>query len=140
ALINEQWDADLGTIRVRMALYTGITETREGDYFGQPLNRVARLLSAGHGGQILLSLSSQELVRDALPEGVELRDMGERRLKDLIRPERVFQVVTADLPSEFPPLKTLDARPNNLPRQATALIGRWREGADLLTIMLCWDE
>jgi predicted ATPase len=112
-----------------MALHTGTAEEWDGDYFGPPVNRVARLLSAGHGGQTLLSLSTYELVRDHLPTGVELRDMGERRLKDLIRPERVFQVVAADLPSEFPPLKTLDARPNNLPAQPNPLIGREREVA-----------
>src|SRR5207249_12198064 len=87
--------------------HTGAVQARDGDYFGPPLNRVARLLSAGHGGQTLCSLATVELVRDALPAGVELRDMGERRLKDLIRPERVYQVVAPGLPASFPPLKTL---------------------------------
>jgi class 3 adenylate cyclase len=68
-------------------------QQRDDDYFGQPLNRVARLCSAGHGGQVLLSNAAQELVRDALPKGIELRDLGEHRLKDLIRPERIFQLV-----------------------------------------------
>lgn len=114
-------------LRVRMAIHTGAAETRDGDYFGPPLNRVARLLAAGHGGQTLLSLAAQELVRDQLPSGVMLRDLGERRLKDLIRPERVFQVVVPDLPSVFPPLRTLDARTTNLPVQPTPLIGREQE-------------
>lgn len=126
ALFAESW-GEVGSIRVRMALHTGAAEERDGDYFGQPLNRVARLLSAGHGGQTLLSLASQELVRDHLPPGAELRDLGERRLKDLIRPERVFQLIIPDLPAEFAPLKTLDYRPNNLPAQATPFIGRERE-------------
>ena len=81
-------------------------------------------MAAGHGGQILLSLATEELVRDHLPAAIALRDMGERRLKDLIRPERVFQVIAPDLPADFPPLKTLDARPNNLPAQTTPFIGR----------------
>jgi predicted ATPase/class 3 adenylate cyclase len=126
ALQREDW-GEIGELRVRMALHTGAVEARAGDYFGPPLNRVARLLSAGHGGQTLLSLATQELVRDQLPAGVELRDLGERRLKDLIRPERVFQLLAPDLPASFPLLKTLDARANNLPAQPTPLIGRERE-------------
>jgi predicted ATPase len=110
-----------------MALHTGTTHERDGDYFGPPVNRVARLLSAGHGGQILLSSSTQELVRDHLPPETHLRDLGERRLKDLSRPERIFQLTAPDLPSEFPPLKTLETHTNNLPLQATPLIGRERE-------------
>src|SRR3990172_5109719 len=70
----ETWDSAIGTIRVRMALHTGSAEERDGDYFGQPLNRVARLLSAGHGGQTLLSLATQELVRDQLPSKVTMLD------------------------------------------------------------------
>src|SRR5919112_1913823 len=123
ALLHEEW-AETGPLRVRMALHTGAAEERDGDYFGPPLNRVARFLSAGHGGQVLLSLPTQELVRDQLPAGTSLRDLGEVRLKDLFRPERVFQLVLPDLPSEFPPLRTLDAYRNNLPLQRTPLIGR----------------
>jgi predicted ATPase len=85
------------------------------------------LLSAGHGGQVLLSSSTQELVRDHLPAATHLRDLGERRLKDLSRPERIFQLTAPDLPSEFPPLRTLATYTNNLPLQATPLIGRERE-------------
>jgi hypothetical protein len=84
-------------------------------------------MAAAHGGQILLSLATEELVRDHLPAEIALRDMGERRLKDLIRPERVFQLIAPDLPADFPPLKTLDARPNNLPAQTTPFIGREHE-------------
>jgi len=126
ALLSEEWEKT-GPLRVRMALHTGSADERGGDYFGPPLNRVARLLSAGHGGQVLLSSATQELVRDALPEGTKLRDLGKRRLKDLFRPERVFQAVTPGIPSSFPPLKTLDARINNLPAQPTPLVGRERE-------------
>lgn len=103
-LFAEEWPEEIGTLRVRMALHSGAAEERDGDYFGPPVNQVARLLSAGHGDQDLLSLAAQELVRDDLPEGTSLRDLGERRLKDLLRPERVFQAVVADLPQSFPPL------------------------------------
>jgi predicted ATPase/class 3 adenylate cyclase len=127
ALHDEPWDPAIGEIRVRMALQTGAAETRDGDYFGQPLNRVARLLSAGHGGQVLLALPTAELVRDALPDDASLLDLGEHRLKDLARQERVFQLLAAGLPAEFPPLRTLDRRPNNLPLQATPLVGRERD-------------
>ena len=126
ALLSEGQEKT-GPLRVRMALHTGSADERGGDYFGAPVNRVARLLSAGHGGQILLSSATKELVRDALPEGASLRDLGERRLKDLFRPERVFQLIAPELPTSFPPLKTLDARTNNLPAQPTPLVGRESE-------------
>ena len=109
ALCTEAWE-EIGALRVRIALHTGAAELRDGDYFGPPLNRVARLLVAGHGGQILLSLATQELVRDHLPPGTLLRDLGEHHLKDLIQPEQIFQLVTTDLPSDFPPLRTGAAR------------------------------
>jgi class 3 adenylate cyclase len=76
-----------------MALHTGAAEERGGDYLGPPLNRIARLLDAGHGGQILLSQTTADLVRDALPEAVHLRDLGAHRLKDLHQPEHLFQLV-----------------------------------------------
>jgi predicted ATPase/class 3 adenylate cyclase len=126
ALAREPWPTAT-PIRVRMALHTGTAEMRGNDFFGPPLNRVARLLSAGYGGQVLLSQATQELIRDDLPTGATLRDMGERRLKDLIRPERVYQLVASDLADEFPPLKTLDARAHNLPQQLTSFVGRERE-------------
>jgi len=127
ALETEPWVDEIAPLRVRMALHTGAIEVKGGDYVGPSLNRMSRLLSAAYGGQTLLSLASEQLVCDNLPPGVILRDLGEHRLKDLIRPEHIFQVIVPDLPSDFPPLKTLDNRPNNLPRQATALIGRERE-------------
>src|SRR5215204_1382929 len=126
ALFAAEWN-ESEPLRVRIALHTGAAEERDGDYFGPPLNRVARLLSAAHGGQVLLSLLTQELVRDQLPSEVGLRDLGEKHLKDLFRPERVFQLLAPDLLSEFPPLRTLDAHGNNLPVQPTPLVGRERE-------------
>jgi predicted ATPase/class 3 adenylate cyclase len=134
ALLHETWDLT-GPMRVRMALHTGAAEERDGDYFGPSLNRVARLLSAGHGGQILLSLATWELVRDRLPDESGLRDLGERRLKDLSRPEHVFQIIASGLRSEFPPLKTLDIRRNNLPAQPTPLVGRERELEEVLALL-----
>jgi len=135
ALAAAAWDPAIGALRVRMGLHTGAAEERDGDYFGPAVNRVARLMSAGHGGQILLSQATQELVRDTLPAGVTLRDLGRHRLKDLIHPEEIFQVVAADLPADFAALKTLDSRPHNLPRQTTALIGREQEVAAVRALL-----
>ncbi len=115
---------------------TGEAEAREGDYFGPALNRAARLMSIAYGGQILLSGAAAEMVRDHLPEGAALRDLGEHRLKDLVRPERVFQLLGPGLPDDFPALRSLNALPNNLPVQLTSFIGREQEMAevkDLLT-------
>ncbi len=129
ALCAEPWEGitERG-VRVRMALHTGPAEQRANDYFGPTLNRVARFLSAGHGGQILLSQASADLVQPALPPGAALRDLGERRLKDLARPERIFQIVYPQaLPDDFPPLRSLEAFVHNLPVQATRFIGRERE-------------
>ena len=112
-------------------MHTGAAEERDGDYYGPPLNRAARLMSAGHGGQMLLSEVAAGLVRDTLPDGVDLLDLGRHRLKDLSEPEHVFQVVASDLPSDFPALASLDARPNSLPTHPTALLGRVRELAEV---------
>src|SRR4051812_14346022 len=114
------WE-EVGGLRVRMALHTGAAEERDGDYYGPPLNRAARLMSAGHGGQILLSQTTYDLVRDTPPEGISLLDLGEHRLKDLTRPERIYQVVAPSLPGEFAPLQTLEGRAHNLPIHPTAL-------------------
>jgi predicted ATPase/class 3 adenylate cyclase len=127
ALNTEPWPPQIGSLRVRMALHTGTGEVRDADYVGPPLNRVARLLSAGHGGQTLLSQAAYDLARVTLSPGVALRDLGEHRLKDLQQPEHIFQLVTPDLPSDFPPLNVLDKRPNNLPIQRRELVGREKE-------------
>jgi predicted ATPase/class 3 adenylate cyclase len=126
ALRSEPW-AETGPLRARMALATGTAEQREGDYFGPALNRVARLLAAGHGGQILLSQATQQWVCQQLPTGAALRDLGLHRLKDLIQPEQIFQVLHPDLPQAFPPLLTLELRPHHLPVQPTPLVGRETE-------------
>jgi predicted ATPase/class 3 adenylate cyclase len=125
----------LGKLPVRMALHTGTVEPRTGDYYGLPLNRTARLLRAGHGGQILLSQATYELVRDELPEGVALRDLGEHRLKDLQRPEQVYQLLHPELPAGFPPLRSLEVRSRHLPVQLTSFIGREREMNELKRLL-----
>ncbi len=130
AILAEWWSAGL-QLRVRMALHTATVEVRGDDYFGRALNRLSRLLSAGHGGQVLLSPAVHALVQDHLPPQAWLRDLGEHRLKDLTKPERIFQLVAPGLPADFPPLHTLDLRPNNLPAQPNPLIGREEEVGEL---------
>jgi class 3 adenylate cyclase/tetratricopeptide (TPR) repeat protein len=106
ALAHEPW-GPIGALRARMAVHTGEAEERDNDYFGQTLNRVARLLSAGHGNQILLSEPTEQLVRAALPDKTYLRDRGKHRLKDLSRPEHVHQLVAPDLPLNMERLKSV---------------------------------
>ena len=119
----EDWSAVDG-LKVRMAIHTGHTDERDGDYFGPAVNRVARLLAIGHGGQVLVSGASADLSQGELPPRAALRDLGEHRLKDLTHPEQVYQLVAPGLASEFPPLRSLEALPNNLPLQITSFVGR----------------
>jgi predicted ATPase/class 3 adenylate cyclase len=132
ALRDEPW-GEISLLKVRMAVHTGPAEVKAGDYTsgeygsGLTLSHTARLLSAGHGGQILLTLAAAELVQDYLSEDVTLRDMGAPRLKDLVRAGTIYQAVIPDLMSDFPPLKTVDVSPNNLPLQLTSFIGREEE-------------
>ena len=130
----EPW-GEISPLRVRMALHTGAAEERDGDYYGPSLNRAARLLATGHGGQVLLSHATAELVRDGMPDDLSLLDLGEHRLKDLIRLERVFQLVASDLSTHFPPLRTLEVRPSNLPLHPTALLGRERQVAEVCALL-----
>lgn len=123
ALAAEDWSA-VGGLAVRMALHSGATDEREGDYFGPAVNRVARVLAAVHGGQVVVSGATQQLLRGVMPEQMELCDLGDHRLKDLVEPERVWQLVAPGLREEFPPLRSLESLPNNLPHQLTPLIGR----------------
>ncbi len=118
-------------VRVRMGLHTGEPLSGETGYVGMDVHRAARVAAAGHGGQILLSDVTHGLVVKDLPEGVGLRDLGEHRLKDLAHPYRLFQIVAADLPADFPPIRSLDILPNNLPRQLTSFIGRDKEMAEV---------
>jgi predicted ATPase/class 3 adenylate cyclase len=136
AIAAEPWTGiEPDRLRVRMALHTGEAEAREGDYYGPALNRAARVMAAGHGGQVLLSQVTAELVRDQLPAAVSLRDLGEHRLKDLTRPEHIFQLGTSGLPADFPALRSLDASPHNLPVQLTHFIGREREMVEVRRLL-----
>ncbi len=136
ALATEPWPQD-ARIRVRMALHTGEAQPREADYFGPPLNRVARLLSVGHGEQLLVSAVTRELLHDNLAKNISLRSLGDHRLRDLGRAETVFQLQHPNLRSEFPPLKSLDnpLLPNNLPLQPTSFIGREKEISEVSRLL-----
>ena len=129
ALAAHAWP-DGAPIRVRMGLHTGEgVLVADGDYVGLDVHRAARVASAGHGGQVLVSSTTRALVDGALPAGVEMRDLGEHRLKDLSRPERIGQLVIVGLPDHFPALKTLTNLPNNLPVMLTTFVGRGAEVA-----------
>lgn len=130
----ETWEVT-GPLRIRIAVHSGEAEERDGDYFGRTLNRVARLLAAGHGGQTLFSRATAERLAQELPPDVSLRDLGERRLKDLTLPERIFQLVAPDLRADFPPLRSLEVLPNNLPAQVTTFIGRAGEMAEVKRLL-----
>jgi predicted ATPase/class 3 adenylate cyclase len=118
-------------VRVRMAVHVGETDERDGDYFGPAVNRVARLLSAGHGAQVLVSGAAADAVGVELPDGAGLRHLGMLPLRDLKDPERVFQLTAPGLVSDFKALRALETPPNNLPRQASSFVGR---NADLARV------
>jgi len=126
-------------IAVRCALHSGAAEQRDGDYFGPALNRVARLLSAAHGGQTLLSQVTLALAQEALPPACTLCDLGTHRLRDLEQEEHIFQLLHPGLPADFPPIRTLRARHDNLPPDRTAFIGREVERAELRALLLRSD-
>jgi predicted ATPase/class 3 adenylate cyclase len=118
------------TVRVRMGVHTG-EATRVGEgYVGIDINRTARIAAAGHGGQVVVSAATRGLVGEALPAGVTWRDLGAYRLRDFPEPERLSQLVVAGLPTDFPALRTVDLRPNNLPMSLTTFVGRDRELAE----------
>jgi predicted ATPase/class 3 adenylate cyclase len=123
------------TVRVRMGIHTAESNFGETGYVGIDVHRAARICAAGHGGQVLLSQTTYDLLEGNLPKGVGWRDLGEHRLKDLNRPQRLHQLEISDLPSDFPPLKSLDVFPNNLPIQLTSFIGREREMAEIKDLL-----
>ncbi|MGE5225110.1 MAG: adenylate/guanylate cyclase domain-containing protein [Omnitrophica WOR_2 bacterium] len=125
-LFSTSWDLEK-PIRVRMALHTGAVVENKGDYLGASLNHIGRLLPSCHGGQTVLTLITRELVQDSLPEGVHLIDLGLHHFRDLVHTEHIFQLSIPGLPDRFPPLKSLDSYPNNLPVQLTSFVGRERE-------------
>jgi predicted ATPase/class 3 adenylate cyclase len=124
-----------GPIRVRMGIHTGEPLRTDEGYVGMDIHRGARIAAAGHGGQVLVSQAARELIEDDLAEEFALRDLGEHRLKDLSRPQRIFQLVGEGLEAEFPALATLENRPTNLPPQPTALIGRVRELEEIVELL-----
>jgi predicted ATPase/class 3 adenylate cyclase len=124
ALGSETWPVE-ATISARMGIHTGVAEARDGDYYGPTLNRAARIMAIAHGGQILISDATSAVLRDE--RAITLRDLGEHRLRDLSRPERLYQVTADGLRDEFPPPRSLDALPTNLPSQLTTFIGRAAE-------------
>jgi class 3 adenylate cyclase len=128
ALAVHRWPEE-APVRARMGLHTGEPTLTASGYVGLDVHRAARICAAGHGGQTLLSQITRALVEYDLPAGVSLRDLGEHRLKDLQRPERLYQLVIPDLPTDFPSLNSLDRRSHNLPVQPTPLIGRERVSA-----------
>ncbi|HLF41973.1 MAG TPA: adenylate/guanylate cyclase domain-containing protein [Acidimicrobiia bacterium] len=133
ALNEATWPTDPG-IRVRVGIHTGTARSEDGDYSGPTLNRVARLMATGHGGQILVSSATQRLSVDSLPDGVGLRSLGVYHLKDLDRPEEIFQVVVGDTAEEFSPLRTVEPESSQLAAQARAAFQakKWEETRDLL--------
>jgi predicted ATPase/class 3 adenylate cyclase len=120
ALGAETWEPTV-PMRVRMGIHSGLAEVRDGDYYGTAVNKAARLMSVAHGGQIVVSLATEELVQDG---DVALVDLGEHALRDLARPERVFQIAHPELAREFPRLSSLDAFSGNLPLQVSSFVGR----------------
>ena len=134
ALAGEQWEVP-GGIRVRIALHAGEAQERDDDYFGPTVNRVARLLSTAHGGQVVVSLAVSELAKDSLPERASFLSLGRFRLKDLSQVQEVYQLRHPDLPDQFAPLVTLDSRPNNLKPQPTTFMGREKELGQIVELL-----
>ena len=133
ALADHRWP-DGAEIRVRMAIHTSDATTTTDGYVGVGVHRGARICAAGHGGQVLISQAAHDLLLDDVA-GHAFVDLGEHRLKDLTSPQHLFQLTIEDLPDRFPPLRTLDARPTNLPTQATPLVGRDRELAEIVALL-----
>ena len=128
AVASHPWPEGVA-VRIRIGIHTGEPQRTAYGYTGLDVHRAARIMSTGHGGQVLLSQTICSLVEQDLPEDVHLRDLGEHRLKDLGRPMHLFQLVISDLPADFPPLNTLEGSLNNLPVQPTPFLGREQEVA-----------
>ncbi len=134
AIATHPWP-DGVSVRVRMGLHTGRPITVNGGYVGLDVHRAARICATGHGGQILLSEATSHLIEHDLPADVQLRDLGSHRLKDLKQPENIFQLLHVRLPADFPPLRSLNVLPHNLPIQLTSLIGREQELAEVRRLL-----
>ena len=122
-------------LKVRCGMHVGVVERRDNDYFGSAVNRAARIMGAAHGGQIILSQAVADRIAGRLPPSVSLRDLGAVRLRDLARPQQVYQVIHPELRQDFPALRSLEATPNNLPLQATSFVGRESELAELRSLL-----
>ncbi len=125
AMSDADWKIE--ALRVRMAIHTGEADERDGNYFGRALNETGRLLGSGHGGQVLISGATREVLGSQLADGMGLRDLGEHRLRDVTRPLRIFQLTHPRLEGDFPRLRTADPAPSTLPLQLTSLVGRHEE-------------
>ncbi|MDQ3938544.1 MAG: adenylate/guanylate cyclase domain-containing protein, partial [Chloroflexota bacterium] len=134
ALASHGWPEE-AAVRVRMGLHSGEGRLGGDNYVGMDVHRAARIAAAGHGGQVVLSDATKVLVEQALPAGVGLRDLDRHRLKDLPSAEHLWQLEIESLPLTFPALRSLDARPNNLPLSSTPLIGRQRELGDIRDLL-----
>jgi predicted ATPase/class 3 adenylate cyclase len=135
ALAENQWPENV-QLAVRMGLHTGEpTPAGNNNYMGLDLHRAARIMGAAHGGQVLISAATKTLAGNRFPPNVTLRDLGEHRLKDLEQPEHLFQLVIPDLRADFPPVRSLNNCPNNLPAQMTPLIGREQELAQICELL-----
>jgi predicted ATPase len=136
ALASQAWPGDV-TLQVRMGIHSGLCEERDGDYFGPTVNRAARLAAVAHGRQVVVSEATVDLTRDSLPSGILFKDLGRHRLKDLTVPEHVFQLDADDLPTRFPPLRSLGNLElgNNLPIQLTSFVGRRRDLSELRRLL-----
>jgi len=132
--LAEPWP-DGVMVTVRMGIHTGEAILAADDYIGLEVHRAARIGAAAHGGQVIISSATTSLVEERLPAGVALRDLGEHSLKDIARHERLTQLVIDGLPAEFPPPRTLDATPNNLPIQLTSFVGRTALLADATRLL-----
>ncbi len=134
AFIAHPWPSD-AVVRVRIGLHTAEVVRVQDGYVGLGIHKAVRICAVGWGGQVLLSHTTASVLENDLPGGISLKDLGEHRLKDLQRPERLFQVLHPDLPADFPSPRSLDSLPNNLPRQLTSFVGREREMAEVKRLL-----
>jgi predicted ATPase/class 3 adenylate cyclase len=133
-LLNQEWPQG-EAVRVRMGAHTGEGVLSNGHYVGLDVHRAARIASAGHGGQVLVSDATRALVEHALPKGVDLRGLGAHRLKDIEQPEHLHQLRIEGLPDTFPPIRSLDAHLTNLPAERSSFVGREDEVAEVSTLL-----
>jgi predicted ATPase/class 3 adenylate cyclase len=133
-LLNHSWPEG-EVVRVRMGVHTGEGVLSSGAYVGLDVHRAARIAAAGHGGQVLVSDATRALIEHALPMGVDLRDLGVHRLKDIEQPEHLYQLLIEGFPDTFPPIRSLDARLSNLPPERSSFVGRELEVAEATALL-----